>query len=97
MIEEILTNLYKIEIPLPGNPLMALNSYVIKASGRSLIVDTGMNREECLKEMQSALSEIGIDLRKADFFITHMHTDHIGLVSSLMTDDSRLYFNERDA
>lgn len=96
MIEEILTNLYKIEIPLPGNPLMALNSYVIKASERSLIVDTGMNREECLKEMEAALSEIGIDLRKTDFFITHMHTDHIGLVSSLVTNGSRLYFNERD-
>jgi hypothetical protein len=27
MTEEILTNLYKIEIPLPGSPLKALNSF----------------------------------------------------------------------
>ncbi len=30
MIEEILANLYRIEIPLPRSPLKALNSYVIK-------------------------------------------------------------------
>ena len=31
MIGEVLPNLYKIEIPVPDNPLKALNSYVIKA------------------------------------------------------------------
>lgn len=41
MIEEILTNLYKIEIPLPKSPLKALNSYVIKDTERNLIIDTG--------------------------------------------------------
>jgi hypothetical protein len=30
VIEEILTSLYKIEIPIPENPLGVLNSYVIK-------------------------------------------------------------------
>jgi len=46
MVEEILSNLYKIEIPLPKNPLKAINSYVIKNSGRNLIVDTGWNQKE---------------------------------------------------
>jgi glyoxylase-like metal-dependent hydrolase (beta-lactamase superfamily II) len=96
MIEEVLTNLYKIEIPLPANPLTAVNSYVIKAFDRNLIIDTGMNREECLKGMQTGLRKIGIDLRKTDFFITHMHTDHLGLISNLVTDDSTVYFNKRD-
>lgn len=96
MIEEILTNLYKVEIPLPGNPLTAVNSYVIKGPDHNLIIDTGMNREECLKKMQAGLSKIGIDLRKTDFFITHMHTDHLGLVSDLVTDSSTVYFNKRD-
>lgn len=35
MIEEILPNLYKIEILLPDKLLKALNSYVIKASQRN--------------------------------------------------------------
>ena len=33
MIEEILANLYKIEIPLPKSPLKALNSYVDQEFG----------------------------------------------------------------
>ena len=45
MVEEIFPDLHRIEIPLPNNPLKALNSYVIKAPGRNLIVDTGMNRD----------------------------------------------------
>ena len=70
MVEEILPNLYKIEIPLPGSPLKALNSYLIKSQGRFLVIDTGMNREECMREMVSGLKRLDVDLRKTDFFIT---------------------------
>jgi glyoxylase-like metal-dependent hydrolase (beta-lactamase superfamily II) len=97
MIEEIMTNLYKIEIPLPESPLKSLNSYVIKAQDRNLIIDTGMNREECRNSMESGLRELGVDIRKTDFFITHLHSDHLGLVSSLTTDSSTIYFNQPDA
>jgi len=71
MIEEILANLYKIEIPLPDNPLKALNSYVIRNSERNLIIDTGWNQEECMNAIQTGLRELGVDIRKTDFFITH--------------------------
>jgi glyoxylase-like metal-dependent hydrolase (beta-lactamase superfamily II) len=97
MIEEIVTNLYKIEIPLPESPLKSLNSYVIKAQDRNLIIDTGMNREECLNAMMSGLRELAVDIRKTDFYITHLHSDHLGLVSSLATDSSTIYFNQPDA
>ena len=43
-------NLYKIEIPLTGNPLKALNAYVIKAPDRNLIIDTGWMESEKLYE-----------------------------------------------
>jgi len=95
--EEILPNLYKIEVPLPRSPLKALNSYIIKANGKSLIIDTGMNREECLSAMSSGLKGLDVDLNKADFFITHLHADHLGLVSTLATDTSKIYFNRADA
>ena len=32
-----------------------------------------------------------------DFFITHLHADHFGLVSDLITDTSTIYFNQPDA
>ena len=97
MFEEILSNLYKIEVPLPGSPLQALNSYVIKAAQRSLIIDTGWNREECVKILTSGLRELGVNLKEADFFITHMHADHSGMVSSLAADEAKIYFGWADA
>jgi len=49
MIEQVLPDLFRIEIPLPNSPLRSLNSYLIKGKERFLIIDTGMNREECLR------------------------------------------------
>ncbi len=97
MLTEVLPKLYKLEIPLPNNPLKALNAYVFKGKDRNLIVDTGMNREECKSVMLSGLREIDIDLKKTDFFITHMHADHAGLISSLQTETSKVYCSEPDA
>jgi glyoxylase-like metal-dependent hydrolase (beta-lactamase superfamily II) len=97
MIEEIFANLYKIEIPLARSPLKALNSYVIKNAERNLIIDTGWNQEECMHAMQTGLKELGVEIRKTDFFITHLHADHFGLLSSLTTESSTIYFNRPDA
>ena len=97
MVEEVLTELFRIEIPLPENPLKSLNSYVIRGEGSYLIIDTGLNREECLVAMKAGLNELGIDLEKTYFFITHMHADHLALVSRLATDTNRVYFNRPDA
>jgi glyoxylase-like metal-dependent hydrolase (beta-lactamase superfamily II) len=97
MVEKILPNFYKIEIPLPGSPLKALNSYVIKAPERNLIIDTGWDQEESRNAMQSGLRELGLDLENCDFFITHRHTDHLGLVSHLRKRASKVYFNQPDA
>jgi glyoxylase-like metal-dependent hydrolase (beta-lactamase superfamily II) len=97
MIEEIFTNLYRIEIPLPQNPLKAINSYVIKASERNLIIDTGWNQDECMNAMLAGLRELGVDIKITDFFITHLHSDHLGLVSTLAPDTSKIFFNQPDA
>jgi len=93
MIEEIKPSLFRLEIPLPNSPLKFLNSYVIRSSGRNLIVDTGLNRRECLDAMKSGLQRLGIDLAKTDFFITHLHADHFGLLSKLVTGTSQVFFN----
>ena len=93
MHEEIRPNLYRLQIPLPDNPLKYVNSYVIKGNGRCLIVDTGLNRDECYQAMMDGLTELNVDLAKARFFITHLHADHFGLVSRLATDPGQVYFS----
>jgi len=97
MIEEISYDLYRVEIPLPGNPLKSINSYFLKSPERNLIIDTGMNRKACREVMQAALEKLEMDLAKTDFFITHLHADHFGLVGTLATETSKVYFNRPDA
>jgi len=97
LFEEILPNIYRIEVPLPASPLKATNSYVIKGTKRSLVIDTGWNRVDCLAAFVAGLGECGVELTQADFFITHMHADHSGLVSNLARGGMRIYFGRADA
>jgi glyoxylase-like metal-dependent hydrolase (beta-lactamase superfamily II) len=92
----VLPDVFKIEVPLPGNPLKAVNSYVIKSGTRNLIVDTGMNRVECKEALQAGLDELAIDLTVTDLFITHMHADHSGLISQFATATSRVFCSQTD-
>ena len=41
MTECISEGLYRIPVPLPGNPLRELNSYLLRGRERSLLIDTG--------------------------------------------------------
>ena len=95
-MEEIRPGLFRIEIPLLNNPLKYLNSYVLVSRDRHLVVDTGLNREECLAAMEAGLKELGLDRSRCDFFITHLHTDHIGLVGKLITPQSRVFLSQPD-
>lgn len=63
---------------------------------RFLVVDTGWNQEACLRGMLSGLEEIGVDLDRTDFFITHLHADHMGLVGRLLRKTTRVYLGTAD-
>ena len=97
MIEEILPDLYRIEIPLPKNPLKYLNSYLIKDGSRFLLIDTGFNRQECRQVMTDGLEKLGVDLQRTDLFITHIHSDHMGQAAVLATDSSKVYFSQKES
>ena len=63
-------------------------------SSRSLIIDTGFNRPECEEALKAALQELGIT--EADIFITHLHSDHVGLVKRIAQPGSIIYAGETD-
>jgi len=96
MVEELYPDFYRIQIPLPNSPLKSLNSYVIRGGARNLIIDTGLNLDACKKAMLGGLAELGIGLETVDLFITHLHSDHFGLVTELAGEDTRIYFNRPD-
>jgi glyoxylase-like metal-dependent hydrolase (beta-lactamase superfamily II) len=97
VIEEVLPHFYRAEIPLPNNPLKQTNAYIITAGKRNLIIDTGMNRQECKSAMAAALRQLHVNLEETDFFITHLHVDHLGLVGEMAAKSSTVYFNQPDA
>ena len=97
IIENVAPNIHRLEVPLPKSPLKSVNVYILKSDDRDLIVDTGMNRPECQTVVDAGLAELNVDLDKADLFITHLHADHVGLVSHLARDSSKVYFNQIEA
>ncbi len=95
-MDKIDTDFFRLEIPLPQNPLKAVNSYVIKGPHRTLVVDTGLNRPECRRTLLEGLSALDVDPDTTDFFITHFHADHLALVASIASATSTIYMNAPD-
>ena len=91
-------NIFTISVPLPGNPLRNLNSYVIRSEcrGRNLLIDTGFRMQPCREALIGGLGELGIDMRDTDIFLTHQHADHSGLAMELAGENSKVYISRRD-
>lgn len=93
MLTKVTEHIYKKVVPLPNNPLREINAYIITGS-KNLLIDTGFNRPECEEALKSAFEELGIV--NTDLFITHLHSDHCGLVPKFSTKSSTIYASETD-
>lgn len=89
-------DIWQIHVELPQNPLRNLNSYIICTSEGNLIIDTGFNRPECSHDLWAGIDELGLDLSKTALFITHLHSDHSGLVQEFVDRDCTVYMGEID-
>lgn len=98
MAVEIVNGIFRLQIPLPRNPLQELNSYLIKGrpGGRSLLIDTGFHREECREALFSCLKELDVNMEETDIFLTHLHSDHTGLMPEIVTDRTTVYISPQD-
>lgn len=96
MIREMGQDVYRIQIPLAGSPLKNLNSYLFRCGERNLLVDTGFNQPSCLKDLRRGLAELQVDMEVTDFFLTHFHSDHCGLISQLAGPHNRIYMGGID-
>lgn len=82
-INEVYENIYHAIFPLTGNPLKEINIFTIKAGDEALIIDTGFNNEEIRSYMDRMIDELDLDLSKTRLFLTHLHSDHVGLAKYL--------------
>ncbi|MDR3348203.1 MAG: MBL fold metallo-hydrolase [Acidaminococcales bacterium] len=97
MLSEIYENIYLNEITLPNSPLKYLNSYIIKDGERPLVIDTGFNRPECRECFLAGLEELSIDIGQTDVLITHLHSDHCGLIHELQERGARIMMGELES
>lgn len=96
MLELLYPNIYCNKIPLPKNPLKALNSYIVVSTDRNLIIDTGFNQPECEEALFGGIAELGLDLAKTDVLLTHRHSDHTGLARRLEEKGARIYVGVKE-
>ncbi|MCI9330788.1 MAG: MBL fold metallo-hydrolase [Oscillibacter sp.] len=91
MIEQVGSNIFRIEIPLPKSPLKATNSYFIRGNERNLLIDTGFNQTECREAMDEARNKLGFQMENTDLFLTHIHSDHTGMAGYLYRPEMTVY------
>lgn len=95
MAEQLAKDLWRLEIPLEGNPLKTLNSYLIMGE-RNLLIDTGFRWETCRAACEQQLAEAGTDRDRTDIFVTHLHSDHAGLAPDLIRPGCHILIGETD-
>lgn len=95
-MKEIYKNIYLKELPLPNNPLKCLNFYIIKGKEKSMIIDTGFNREDTKEEILTVFKELNLQPKNTILFLTHFHSDHTGLASFLEEMGLTVYISKQD-
>ena len=95
-IEQIMPGFWRIPVPLPGNPLKELNSYLIRGQDENLLIDTGFRIEPCRAAITEALTELGVRREETDILLTHLHSDHSGLAPELVGPERRIYVGRVD-
>lgn len=95
-MKEVEKNLYTFPVKLPENPLRELNVYVIKGEDRNVLIDTGFNRPECQDELLAGLKELNLEIKDLDLVLTHLHSDHTGLMNLFNQAGSKIYLSTID-
>lgn len=81
---EIVPGIYKLDIPIPDNPLGHLNCYLIEGKKGWIMVDTGWYTPDAFEAMERGLAELNLTLTDiATMIVTHVHPDHFGLAGRI--------------
>ncbi|WP_130850520.1 MBL fold metallo-hydrolase [Intestinimonas timonensis] len=95
MPEEIAAGIYRIPVPLVGNPLKELNAYLLKGEDGNLLIDTGFRQPACREALFAGLRELGIRRGETEVLLTHLHSDHSGLAPEAAGEQT-IYISEVD-
>lgn len=96
MIKEVAKDIYTFEVKLPNNPLKALNVYVVKGGDRTVVFDTGFNAEESKMDLLNGLEALDLKIEDVEVVLTHLHSDHVGLVNLFADVGCKVYASKVD-
>ena len=96
-ISEVLPGIFRIVVQLPIPEVGSVNAYIIDDGTRPLMVDPGMAHPTCYEIMERAIEDLGLNLERTDFFITHHHLDHFSSVPRFLNGTSRIYISKPEA
>ncbi|TFG25937.1 MAG: MBL fold metallo-hydrolase [Promethearchaeota archaeon] len=73
-------NVIQIKIDVPFN-VKFVSLYLFDINGKKVLIDSGLNMGNWDKHFFSTINEMNLSLKEIDYcIITHIHTDHIGLI-----------------
>jgi len=82
--------IYQIKIDVPF-AVKFVCLYLFKLKGKNILIDSGLNMGNWKKKLFSAFEELNTSIQDIDYcIITHLHTDHIGLIRLLKQKNPNL-------
>ncbi len=76
-VEQVSSQVWRIELPLPLRDLRSVNAYVVSAGDGATIIDPGFATEESERVLLRSLAELGLTLQDiSQILVTHLHWDH---------------------
>ena len=87
----ICPGLYRVRVPLPHNPLKALNSYIILGEKTTTVIDVGFNHPDCERALDDALTALGRTWDSVEVVLTHSHPDHTGNLDRICREGMRVF------
>ena len=88
-------SVWRVPVPFANVITTEMSAYVIKDGSEVLVVDTGAPTKEAAEFLGAALDELGVDPKKARWFLTHLHFDHAGLVKDFVPKEALIYASRR--
>ena len=95
-MQEVYPGIFIEPIPLPKNPLKAINNYIIQSEGETMMVDTAFDVPESLAALQHVIEEHHLDLEHLTLFLTHLHSDHTGLAHWFQDRGAKILMGDMD-
>jgi glyoxylase-like metal-dependent hydrolase (beta-lactamase superfamily II) len=93
---KITEDVYQLVIPMKRNPLGKTYSYLLKKS--KTLIDTGIPTQYAYDGLTKELELHGFKPKNIErVFLTHLHSDHIGLVNTLVEDGAEVWASEKAA